>query len=463
MDIPTILKDEIANHQDIPFIPKAVVTITDIKVFFDIRIPNNANIPKFWSKVKSILATRKDSRGSTVNMNLIQMECIKTYSICDHHAEKKPYLHIVAPNKDERFTTLDIISSYNSKVNLKCKLKIALDDIGTYYRKVARDIGSTWDIETYNSRELGNKTPEAKNETAQWIVQLSANLHKKADAESILTWNYFGGREKPLTNEKCDLDDKANMPISKLWKYYSEAKDGTSDSSIKNMHEIINYCIIDALCYQEFIVECSVINDYREVTSIAYKLLFNMYYYAIGMKISNLLDAEAWAQNILYTTKIFDQKASGKFSGAYIFSPEKGLENKHPIIGLDFTSLYSSIIMTYNLLPEKMVSTLSEANELKRENKVLHCIEFKYNGKTVELKVFRKKKKYIELIKGRLYSASESTPMQKAVKLYMNSFYGITGQSNSPFYKLELAGGITLAGQENIKFIAKFMKKKGLG
>ncbi|CAG8712414.1 10149_t:CDS:1, partial [Funneliformis mosseae] len=29
---------------------------------------------------------------------------------------------------------------------------------------------------------------------------MSANPHKKADAESILTWNYFGEKEKPLTN-----------------------------------------------------------------------------------------------------------------------------------------------------------------------------------------------------------------------------------------------------------------------
>ncbi len=43
----------------------------------------------------------------------------------------------------------------------------------------------------------------------------------------------------------------------------------------------------------------------------------------------------------------------------------------------------------------------------------------------------------------------------------MNSFYGVTGQSNSPFYKLELARSVTLAGRESIKLFVKFMKKKG--
>ena len=39
----------------------------------------------------------------------------------------------------------------------------------------------------------------------------------------------------------------------------------------------------------------------------------------------------------------------------------------------------------------------------------------------------------------------------------------MTGQSDSPFYKLELAGGVTSAGRENIKLIAEFVKMKGFG
>ena len=95
--------------------------------------------------------------------------------------------------------------------------------------------------------------------------------------------------------EKYGLDGKADMPMSKLWKYYSEAKDRASDSSKKHMHEIVNYCIIDALCCQDLMVKSNVINDYREVASIAHISLFDSHYYAIGTKVSNLLGAEAWA------------------------------------------------------------------------------------------------------------------------------------------------------------------------
>ncbi|CAI2202102.1 15173_t:CDS:1, partial [Funneliformis geosporum] len=133
----------------------------------------------------------------------------------------------------------------------------------------------------------------------------------------------------------------------------------------------------------ELMVKENVIKDYREVASIAYISLFDSHYYAIKKKVSNLLGAEAWAQDILFSMKNSDQKASKKFPGAYVFPLERGLENKRPVTGLDFASLYPSIIMTYNLSPEKMISTLSEADELKRENKMLYSIEFKYNGEFV--------------------------------------------------------------------------------
>ncbi|POG66680.1 hypothetical protein GLOIN_2v1482189 [Rhizophagus irregularis DAOM 181602=DAOM 197198] len=166
---------------------KAVVAIIGIKVFFDIRVPNNTSIPKFWSKVKGILATGKYNEGKTVNMNLIQMECIKAYPIRGYHAEKKPYLHIVTPNKDLRFTALDIISSYNSKAfyvhienfhpidNFELFYKIYPSSLFTHDRALVL----TWDIETYNSRGSGN-FPEAKNDTSQVFV-ICITLHWKDD------------------------------------------------------------------------------------------------------------------------------------------------------------------------------------------------------------------------------------------------------------------------------------------
>ncbi|GBC01347.1 hypothetical protein RclHR1_04150011 [Rhizophagus clarus] len=328
------LNDEIANYQDIPFMPvdvgeakeyfnqipyyilrlygylvngqKAVVAITSIKVFFNICVSSNTSIPKFWFKVKDILATGKDNEKKTVNMNLIQIKCIKAYPIHGYHAEKKPYLCIVTPNKNLRFIALSIISSYNSRLIPNLSFN---------------NSGYDWPFIVEKATKLN---------VLEWMVQrMLANSHKKANAESILTWNYFGRKE---------------------------AKDRASDSSKKYMHEIINYCVIDALRCQELMIKSNIINDYRKMASIAHISSFDSHYYAIGMK-----------------------KVSGKFPEAYVFLPEKGLENKRP-----------------------MVSTLSEADKLKKENKVLHSIKFKYGSKPAQLKPLGSKKEYMGLVKSRI-------------------------------------------------------------
>ncbi len=53
--------------------------------------------------------------------------------------KKKLYLHIVISNKDQRFIALDIILSYNSKTDQKSRLETILNNIDTYYHKVARE------------------------------------------------------------------------------------------------------------------------------------------------------------------------------------------------------------------------------------------------------------------------------------------------------------------------------------
>src|SRR5271167_895181 len=45
----------------------------------------------------------------------------------------------------------------------------------------------------------------------------------------------------------------------------------------------------------------------------------------------------------------------------------------------------------------------------------------------------------------------------------MNTFYGTAGDSKSPFFLRELAGGVTSAGQRNIKLVADFVKSRGFG
>ncbi|CAG8807957.1 25485_t:CDS:2, partial [Gigaspora rosea] len=80
--------------------------------------------------------------------------------------------------------------------------------------------------------------------------------------------------------EKCELRSKADMPITTMNKIYKDAILQPSDASAKNKCKVANYCVIDALWCQELIVKHNVINDYREVLSIAYVFLSDSHYFA---------------------------------------------------------------------------------------------------------------------------------------------------------------------------------------
>ncbi|PKK58421.1 hypothetical protein RhiirC2_720530 [Rhizophagus irregularis] len=165
--------------------------------------------------------------------------------------------------------------------------------------------------------------------------------------------------------KKGGLDAKADMPYDEMWRIYSETKRDPSQTT-------------------ELLVKLSVINDYREVASIAYVSLFDSHYRANGMKIRNLLGTYAFKRNMVFSTRVCENIEKGKYPGAYVFPPKKGIESRRPVTGLDFALLYPSLIMAYNLSPDKIILTHGEADIVEKNGNILHKIEFPFNNRTVQ-------------------------------------------------------------------------------
>lgn len=198
---------------------------------------------------------------------------------------------------------------------------------------------------------------------------------------------------------------------------------------------------------------------------------------------------------------------------------EKAKYGINPVTALDYSSLYPSLIMAYNLSPEYLVTDVERKNNLIEKGFDLHEIDFVYNfedsygnkrskniiGWTVRhdegvdngntrfglypeilkelfrqrfemkknLEIYQDKKEHMEKENGDkkgletnteyqdcLFQLQYCDTKQKALKVYMNCFYGELGNKNSPLFILELAGGITSAGQYNLRKVKKFIEDK---
>jgi len=348
-----------------------------------------------------------------------------------------------------------------------------------------------------------------------------------------------------------NLPSKIDLSPIMLWHYYEEG-------CLDKMREIAYYCIVDTISVQRLLVKRNVISDYREISSLAYVNLSDSHYYAGGVKVCNLLGSYAWDSNILVNMITTRHTKVLKYPGAYVFPPDKGLtpnvdrikklqtwnteeelnstidnlQKDRPVACFDFASLYPSLIITYNLSPEKILVTQEEYQKWNQIYK-LHKIEFTlgnevktawsilHNNDDTKMglfpiilrQLFSKRKAMKTLLKNietkkiiyeqLLNSTDHNTTLmdminessqnsskllilqnintdrlneeysnicfeynyinskQNALKIYMNTFYGETGNQLSPYFLLELAGGVTSAGQYNIKLVADFIKNKG--
>jgi len=366
---------------------------------------------------------------------------------------------------------------------------------------------------------------------------------------------------------------------------------------LKKQLTLINkYCVVDAQRCHELMRVRSVIMDHREASNTSYCSVYDAFYRANGMKVRNITIAYGQSKNLPFGIRFSNITNSsweeGKYPGAYVFPPLKGLritklsiqeriakakltkgtkretmqewlnttdeelqkyyqiidqygpiikdvnqltqieqqyghlstkfkeflteEIGRPMTGLDFSSLYPSLIRTYNFSPEYCILDKKEAKQLYFEtNQRLTKVNFEFNGQRKiayfiwhnneiepylnnneknpnfqfgvypyilnklfydrkklksQMNIYAKQIKEME-VKGEEYIKQNITiyddlcfqmnylnSKQLALKVFMNTFYGECGNKLSPFFVLEVAGGITTYGQKNIKKAQRFVE-----
>jgi DNA polymerase-2 len=136
--------------------------------------------------------------------------------------------------------------------------------------------------------------------------------------------------------------------------------------------------------------------------------------------------------------------------GGYVMSSRPGLYKN--ILVLDFKSLYPSIIRTFKIDPLGLIEGL------RQPDKGIEGFKGAY---------FDRDKHFLPDIINSLWEQRDQAKKNndnarsQAIKILMNSFYGVLGSGGCPFYDTRLASSITMRGHDIMQTTAQWITQQG--
>lgn len=142
---------------------------------------------------------------------------------------------------------------------------------------------------------------------------------------------------------------------------------------------------------------------------------------------------------------IGERRSLGKYEGAFVMEPTPGLYEN--IVMFDFTSMYASVIVTYNLSK----STFNGKNFSKEEGFFPKLLRELIEKRKIAKKEFMKNPKDSGMLRAR----------SNAYKLLANAAYGYQGFFGARYYSREAASATAKMARENIQNAMKEIKGEG--
>lgn len=296
-----------------------------------------------------------------------------------------------------------------------------------------------------------------------------------------------------------DLYKKFSFKVQESYKLDNIAKEELNDEKIKHEYNSFKeFYTKDWELFVDYNIHDVVLVDRLEDKMKLIVLICTMAYDAKCNFLDIHSSVRTWdcilynhlhKQNIIvHNPPPIDESMDRQIMGAFVKEPQPGQYDW--VVSFDATSLYPSIIMTWNMSPETLVDgekyladdEKSIQRLLDRDVKTQTLLEKDY-AMTANGQCFRKDKKGVfpELIE--FYFASRQTAKkamlkaqdeyektkdpkylseiatlnskQMAAKILMNSLYGAMGNVYFRYYDIRVAEGITMTGQLIIRSVAK--------
>jgi len=321
----------------------------------------------------------------------------------------------------------DVITGYNINGYDLPKLDERAKEVGIEEINLGRDKGKLrekgqryWSI---NGRIIAD---------AWWSVKSELNLKRE-------TLNHVA--EELLEEVKDDVD---SSKIDKEWDERPE--------------EVKKYCVKDAELALDILKELEVLSKAMDMGTVA-KLPVEE---GLNPRTSTLVDSiliRKAEENYVGVPLTSHGRKRGKIKGGYVHSIEPGLY--HWVSVLDFKSMYPSIIIQNNIC----FTTLSKDGDIESPTGTKFLTPEQKKGLLPEIlenlmkerDEVKEKMKQAEGKEERYYRG-----LQNAIKVLMNSFYGVFASSFYRFTDPEIGESITAFARENIKQLIKELQDDGL-
>ena len=136
--------------------------------------------------------------------------------------------------------------------------------------------------------------------------------------------------------------------------------------------------------------------------------------------------------------------------GGYVMNSRPGLYNN--VLVLDFKSLYPSIIRTFKIDPMGLIEGLLDTDIAIPGFKEAFFSRDKHFLPDIITELWRQRDEA---------KKAKDSARSQAIKILMNSFYGVLGSGGCRFYDTRLASSITLRGHEIMQQTARWIEAEG--
>ena len=437
----------------------------DLKPYFRFIIDNNIlgsiNIQGDYETSEKINRIYKEPEIKP-SQNKISLKILSIDTESDKHSDKLFCIGLYSKNYQKNFMVTDkkIENTISCKTEEECLLKFRDEII-----RFDPDVITGWNLINFDLKFLQSLFKKYKipfdigrtNDSVSLRIENSFFRQSSADipGRQVLDALYlikdpFIQEAPTIRNAKFDnytLEDvsQALLGKGKLIKGKNRHEEIERLYKTKSHEKLVAYNLQDCRLVYE-ILEKTCMIDLAIERSLLTGLPLDKLTSSIAA-FDSLYIREAKSRSLVSPTTKYGIKES-RIKGGYVYSFKPGIYQG--VLVMDFKSLYPSIIKTFNIDPSSQL-----------QKKEPGCIESPNKA------YFKNQSGILPSILGKLHEEREKAKKEKrelsnyAIKIIMNSFFGVLASPNCRFFNLDMANSITHFGQAIIKLTAEELEKKG--